>query len=284
MSGTLPSRYFGGEESASRVIHMENEMIGFCPVDMSEWAKVTEFHMKCCTIIVSPETRFPSNLTTLELYGCILRTIPSGVGSLKQLEELNLRENVLQGLPTEIGGLTRLKRLFLSWNELDSIPTEIGRLSQLEHLCLYDNRCTGLPSEFGNLQNLQKCNLGRNPIAQLPTEIGNLCSLTHLWLIYTGLTTFPRQIGRCFRLKVVATDHVQGDHMIPWDVFAWIVETRWVLREQWLFYWYSMNRGRAALSGRECVLGSSGNSWIAARSLGLPWPIMIDVLGRLGAS
>jgi Leucine-rich repeat (LRR) protein len=58
--------------------------------------------------------------------------IPSELGILIELVDLNLKNNTLQGFPTEIGQLRNIEKINLSMNSLSStIPTEIGNLDNL---------------------------------------------------------------------------------------------------------------------------------------------------------
>ena len=63
--------------------------------------------------------------------------IPGELGSLSNLESLDLSSNELTGIPGELGNLPNLETLFLGFNELAGpIPAELGNLSNLETLYL----------------------------------------------------------------------------------------------------------------------------------------------------
>ncbi|KAL7490454.1 hypothetical protein ACHAWT_000099, partial [Skeletonema menzelii] len=63
-------------------------------------------------------------------------TIPSEIGSMKNLEYLSLNNNTLTGtIPSEIGSMKNLTFLYLDFNDLvGSIPTEIGLMENLSEL------------------------------------------------------------------------------------------------------------------------------------------------------
>ena len=114
-----------------------------------------------------------TNLVSLWLGGCgfgsnsnsgFTGTIPSEIGQLTPLGELDLRCNNFSGtLPSEIGLLTNLQDLRLNDNGLDygTIPTELGQLTDLFRLDIINEfYITGtIPSEIGQLTRLGELNL-----------------------------------------------------------------------------------------------------------------------------
>ena len=127
-------------------------------------------------------------------------TIPSSIGNLSNLRNLNFSLNQITGsIPPEIGNLSNLEYLFLTSNQItDSIPPEIGNLSNLKHLYLTGNQLTGpIPPEIGNLDSLERLFLNDNQLTgSIPPEIGNLSNLEHLYLTDNQLTgSIPSEIG-----------------------------------------------------------------------------------------
>jgi len=94
-------------------------------------------------------------------------SIPSEIGYLTNLTELNLYNNQLTGsIPPEIGNLTNLTYMNLGSNQLTgSIPSEIGSLTNLFAFVVGNNQLTGIiPDEICNqgdssphLENNQLC-------------------------------------------------------------------------------------------------------------------------------
>ena len=128
-----------------------------------------------------------SSLRELNLYGNRLTGgIPAEFDSLSSLEGLGLGENQLTGeIPPELGSLTNLRWLALSASGLTGeIPAELGNLTNLWWLTLDTNGLTGeIPAELGNLSNLQDLSLFNNQFTgSIPTELGNLSNLRSLWL------------------------------------------------------------------------------------------------------
>ena len=120
--------------------------------------------------------------------------IPPELGSLSNLEQLDLHLNNLSGaIPPELGDLANLGYLDLRYNALSgAIPPELGNLSNLEVLYLFQNDLSGaIPPELGNLSNLEQLYLNGNAFSgAIPPELGDLSNLEGLYL--TGNALFGR--------------------------------------------------------------------------------------------
>lgn len=97
------------------------------------------------------------------------------------LQELVLTENSLRELPTSIGCLTKLNNLNVDMNALESIPIEIGNCASLGVLSLRDNRLRTIPSELGNCSELHVLDVSGNLLKYLPYTLVNL-KLKAVWL------------------------------------------------------------------------------------------------------
>ena len=109
------------------------------------------------------------------------------------------RLSILETLPTEIGKLHNLQELELGWNQLTTLPAAIGQLQNLQILWLSYNQLTSLPAEIGQLQNLQKLLLGNNQLTTLPAAIGQLQNLEWLDLRENPLRSLPESLKRLYR-------------------------------------------------------------------------------------
>lgn len=104
-----------------------------------------------------------------------IRSLPSSVCEMRSLRHLDARFNELRGLPHAIGSLTNLETLDLSNNfsDLTALPETIGDLVGLRELDLSNNQIHALPDAFGRLENLAKLNLEGNPLVLPPVEVAN---------------------------------------------------------------------------------------------------------------
>ena len=136
-----------------------------------------------------------------------LSELPTEIGQLTNLQQLDLFDNQLTGLPTEIGQLTSLQQLDLRYNQLSELPTEIGQLTSLQQLDLSHNQLNALPVEIGQLTSLRQLDLSHNQLSELPTEIGQLTSLQQLSLSYGKLSELPAEIGQLTSLQQLSLSY-----------------------------------------------------------------------------
>lgn len=145
-----------------------------------------------------------TNLTDLNLRGNQLTSVPAEIMGLASLTSLNLSSNQLTSLPAEITRLTNLNSLYLSFNQLTRLPAEVTRLTNLTLLDLSLNQLTSLPAEIARLTNLNSLNLSSNKLTSLPAEITFLSNLTILELSNNELTRVPAEITRLTNLTVLS--------------------------------------------------------------------------------
>ncbi len=134
--------------------------------------------------------------------------IPTELGNLTQLIDLELEQNQLNGsIPAQLGNLTQLTWLGLGRNQLSgSIPAELGNLAQLTWLGLCGNQLSGsIPAELGSLTELTWLGLCDIQLTgSIPTELGNLTQLTWLFLHNTQLSgEFPASITNLVNLTTL---------------------------------------------------------------------------------
>ena len=174
----------------------------------------------------------------------LIGSIPSALGKLNKLVEMNLSWNKLTGaIPSELGDLSKLQLLYLDHNDLTgaipsklgdlsllrhlifhnnnlsgSIPAELGKLSKLTHLDLGSTSVSGaIPSELGKLSRLEVLWLGHNKLSgSIPPELGNLSLLQHLFLRNNNLSgSIPSALGKLSNLTIMDLNHTNLSGSIP---------------------------------------------------------------------
>ena len=176
-----------------------------------------------------------ANLEELDLSGNSLRgMIPPELGNLANLEGLSLVNNQLQGtIPPELGNLAELEILWLSLNLLEgTIPPELGKLVKLETLWLDRNQLEGaIPAELGNLTELTRLRLDDNELdGVIPQQLGSLTNLIQLNLHLNNLTgPIPPELGKLTELRSL----LLGPNQLTGRIPPWFADLK-QLRTLWL--------------------------------------------------
>jgi Leucine-rich repeat (LRR) protein len=92
--------------------------------------------------------------------------LPTELGTLKQLTDLDLSFNEFSGPLNSLGVLPRLRTLLVGSNLLTgSLPSELGKFMALTEINLEANLLTGtIPSEFGILSSLKDFDVNSNQL------------------------------------------------------------------------------------------------------------------------
>lgn len=153
--------------------------------------------------IIPTEIGYLNLLQELQIIRRENLSLPIELGMCVSLKILILQVNQLTSIPTEIGFCLNLRKLNISVNALNSIPTEIGNCSKLKYIDFDRNLLTSLPTEIGNCPKLEVLIIADNQLTSIPSEIGLCTSLKYLILAYNQLTFLPTEIGYCTRLKKI---------------------------------------------------------------------------------
>ncbi|GFO48219.1 leucine-rich repeat protein shoc-2 [Plakobranchus ocellatus] len=137
-----------------------------------------------------------TQLSFLQMRGCVLSTLPWSIVYLKQLKYFDLSYNQFQTLPSLIGYLSNLLTLNMEHNKLVVLPTSLLQLTNLKELMLNGNEnlvfpdyniCKqGLKAIFDNISRRRKLrNLwsGSRVTAELfpvPSGVDKIPSLFYL--------------------------------------------------------------------------------------------------------
>lgn len=140
-------------------------------------------------------------VTTLDLSGNNIKTLPDSLKDLTSIKKLIIDDNNLLSFPLFIANLKNLNYLSLSGNNIDKIPDYIRDLRSLKHLSLSNNNLTKIPDSIGNLQSVTELYIDGNSLMKLPNSIGNLESLDSLNFSDNQLNYLPKTIGNLRLLK-----------------------------------------------------------------------------------
>ncbi|KAH9319479.1 hypothetical protein KI387_021248, partial [Taxus chinensis] len=143
-------------------------------------------------VLPSSVSRLSSVLSSLGLASNKLEgSIPSDIGNLTKLTELDLHNNSFNGtVPSTLGHLPHLERLSLHKNNLDGIiPKSLGQAKKLGLLSLGENMLSGrIPDSLGDLPQLRQLLLSRNQLlGQIPASLGRCITLEEVDLSYNKL-------------------------------------------------------------------------------------------------
>lgn len=119
---------------------------------------------------------FPA-LRKLDLSNNHIKKLPTTIGDLSCLSELNLHNNHLEAFSVELC-LSTLQRtlqlLDLSQNRLQYLPAQFCQLRELVNLKLDDNELACLPFHIGRLTKLRYLSAAHNQFAVLPGDFRKL--------------------------------------------------------------------------------------------------------------
>lgn len=142
-----------------------------------------------------------TNLTQLELRGCMVEQWPEGLSCLSSLLMLDLGDNCLAEIPSSaLTNFGVLDKLLLDQNRLTELPEDIGSLTSLSCLNLRQNKIMELPLTFRFLVNLkQEFYVDVDNFRMPPKEIVKK-GTTSIRDFMTGLTEGSTP---CYRMKLV---------------------------------------------------------------------------------
>lgn len=136
----------------------------------------------------------PTGLSYIDLSGCALASLPSGIFSpaAASLASLSLASNKLATLGDAVANLAALSSLDLSFNALTTAGVELGALAglpALTSLSLAGNQLTALPADVASLSALTTLNVSANSLGSLAgSPFAALGSLETLDVSYNALS------------------------------------------------------------------------------------------------
>ncbi|MEM9361956.1 MAG: hypothetical protein AAGA43_04930 [Bacteroidota bacterium] len=151
------------------------------------------------------------NLIQLDFTFNDLNSLPSEIGQLEELQSLSVYgSRQLAAIPSTIGNLTKLINLDLGWCNLANVPSTLGNLTSLTELRIDENGLQEVPKEIGNLVNLKTLQLQKNQLSQLPSELGDLSSLLVLFIEENQITSLPQELCDLIALNDISLNKDPG--------------------------------------------------------------------------
>lgn len=102
--------------------------------------------------------------TALDLGLTNIQAVSPALFNYTFLTKLYLNSNKLLYLPSSIGRLRQLVELDISVNQIKEFPVEIGMLVKLRELLAFHNLITTIPDEMGSLFELEMLGIDENPL------------------------------------------------------------------------------------------------------------------------
>ncbi|XP_068948079.1 leucine-rich repeat protein 1 isoform X1 [Petaurus breviceps papuanus] len=137
---------------------------------------------------------FPCSLEHLQASYCRLARIDMRILCLRKLKKLDLSHNHIKNLPTAIGDLVSLQELNLNDNHLETFSEVLCSSTfqkSLQSLDLSQNKIKALPLQFCKLQELIYLKLDDNELIRFPFKIGQLSNLRFLSAARNKLPFLP---------------------------------------------------------------------------------------------
>jgi Leucine rich repeat len=153
------------------------------------------------------------NLQDLFLSRNRLTSLPAGLGAAPNLRQLILARNRLTSLRAELGNLQNLHTLTINRNNLTSLRGELGNAPNLTMLCADSNRLTSVSAGVGNARKLDTLILARNQLRSVPAELADPPSLRNLDLSFNHLQIVPDAF-----IRQGLTVYGMGEQTLP-DIF-----------------------------------------------------------------
>ena len=132
-----------------------------------------------------------------------VKLLPSNIGSMSNLIELNIQNNEISSLPHSFYNLKKMNYLKLENNKIETISPLIGKLENLQTFDIGNNPLKSLPDELCNSKQLKFLVLENTKIKELPKCLGNLKNLDWINVSGTQLTEFPLEILNAPNLETV---------------------------------------------------------------------------------
>ncbi|KAJ1688934.1 hypothetical protein LUZ63_013089 [Rhynchospora breviuscula] len=146
-----------------------------------------------------------------------IHALPEGLGELKSLEMLVIKNTPLTSLPQSMQHLSSLRVLTIEdCKGLHALPEWLGELKSLEELVIWNTPLTSLPQSMQHMSSLREltfCNF--HHFLPLLEWLGELKSLEQLTIMGTPLTCLPQSIQHMSSLRILTIVGWEGHNALP---------------------------------------------------------------------
>ncbi|XP_027152382.1 receptor kinase-like protein Xa21 [Coffea eugenioides] len=203
----------------------ENPLNGFLPKSIGNLSSSPEKSISAarCGIISEIPSSIGnlSNLIELDFsINSLTGVIPTTIKWLLKLQVIELTDNQIQGaIPSELCYLLNLGGLYLAKNKLSGmVPSCLGNVTTLRYVYLYSNNLRSvIPTSFWSLRDILELDMSGNYLTgSLPADIGNLKALVYLNLSNNQyLGGIPSTIGALQDLQELSFERNKLQGLIP---------------------------------------------------------------------
>ncbi|KAH8254073.1 hypothetical protein KR032_008325 [Drosophila birchii] len=234
LSKCFPCFKFKREEVIDKLDYSNTPLTDFPEVWQHE-RTLEELYLSTTRLqALPPQLFYCQGLRVLHVNSNNLENIPQAIGSLRQLQHLDLNRNcefiqefkpyqamkslvfaVIVNVPEEIKSCKHLTHLDLSCNSLQRLPDAITSLISLQELLLNETYLEFLPANFGRLVNLRILELRLNNLITLPKSMVRLVNLQRLDIGGNEFTELPEVVGELKSLRELWIDFNQIRRVSP---------------------------------------------------------------------
>jgi Leucine-rich repeat (LRR) protein len=162
---SLPSK-FGSMLPSLKTLNFSYNQITQLPLSIECLGKLQVLNMTANALLAIPDViaRCTSLRRLLLASNAPLQEIPSSIGNLTALIEIQANNCSLHSLPIQIGRLGLLEILGFSYNLVQVLPPTLVRCEALTEINFASNKIQTLPPWLGDMPVLQKCRFENNPL------------------------------------------------------------------------------------------------------------------------
>ena len=173
-------------------VTMDENPIWGVDISIAFMPNLKSLRLNDCALASFPLETLNPGLTTLEMHGNDLGSIPGNISSLTSIERLDFGNTGLSTLPTNLYNLSTLEYLLVSDNNISSLPGAISNLTSLKVLFISKNKLQHLPSELFALPDISDVDVSFNKLYDVPSNLGNASAI---YLRGNRIETLPLSVG-----------------------------------------------------------------------------------------